>query len=378
MDSYFQDGVKLKGVLHSKGVLHIAGEFEGELFSTDHLVVGKGGIVTGDINTFDITNMGTIKGNVKAENKVNLREESELVGDVSTYQFIVDEGSNFEGRCKMNKTKPESKASSKSKKKETIETPLEIQEISEDIQVAAQQDIPDSYEVPSSLPSDSSKPKVSVFSFIQKIPKTGKKVIGVVAGLTAIGLVVMQFTGPTPNSVADLLNKGTAFLEEKKFSDAEGEFLKALKVSRDNPHVYAGLGEVYLQKEEWNQALTQFQRSLDLQPQENTYRIKLAKVYSGKGQFKEASDIYQSVIDKDPQNPQAFYELGVLKLTKGARDDGIAALKMASRVDPDYYKPHRKLAELYIEENKIPEAIQEMKYAVRAQKDEPELHSVNP
>ena len=41
MDSYFQDGVKLKGVLHSKGVLHISGEFEGELFSTDHLVIGK-------------------------------------------------------------------------------------------------------------------------------------------------------------------------------------------------------------------------------------------------------------------------------------------------------------------------------------------------
>jgi len=110
MDSYFQDGVKLKGVLHSKGVLHIAGEFEGELFSSDHLVIGKGGFVKGNIETFDITNMGTINGNVKAENRVNLREESELVGDVLTYQFIVDEGSNFEGRCKMTKTKPESKA----------------------------------------------------------------------------------------------------------------------------------------------------------------------------------------------------------------------------------------------------------------------------
>ena len=49
---------------------------------------------------------------------------------------------------------------------------------------------------------------------------------------------------------------------------------------------------------------------------------------------------------------------------------------MASQVDPDFYKPHRKLAELYVEENRIPEAIQEMKQAVRVQKDEPELHLV--
>ena len=139
MDSYFQDGVKLKGVLHSKGVLHIGGEFEGELVSSDHLVVGKGGSVKGNVKTFDLTNMGKIKGDVEAENKVNLREESEIEGDISTYQFIVDEGSNFEGRCKMTKTKPKSKESTKPKKKERIEPLKEIEEISEDIQAAAKQ-----------------------------------------------------------------------------------------------------------------------------------------------------------------------------------------------------------------------------------------------
>ncbi len=112
MDSYFQDGVKLKGVLHSKGVLHIGGEFEGELFSTDHLIVGKGGSVKGDIKTYDITNMGMIKGNVAAENKVNLKEESEITGDITTHQLIVDEGSNFEGRCTMTMDKPAANAPS--------------------------------------------------------------------------------------------------------------------------------------------------------------------------------------------------------------------------------------------------------------------------
>ena len=117
MDSYFQEGVKLKGVLRSKGVLHVGGEFEGEMFSTDHLVIGKGGSVKGNIKTYDITNMGTIQGNVEAENKVNLKEESELTGDITTHQLIVDEGSNFEGQCKMTKAKPEPRPAFKPQKK---------------------------------------------------------------------------------------------------------------------------------------------------------------------------------------------------------------------------------------------------------------------
>ncbi len=370
MDSYFQEGVKFKGVLHSKGLLHVGGEFEGEMFSADHLVIGKGGFVKGNIKTYDITNLGTIQGDVEAENKVNLKENSTLTGNIKTHQLIVDEGSNFEGQCRMTKAKPEARLSSKPQKKETVET---LTPISEALSVAVEDIIP---EPPHAPPIPGESEKKSVFAFITKISKPGKSVLAIAAGLAVTVWAVMQFSGPEPNSVSDFLNKGTAYLEEKKYSNAEGEFLKALKISRNNPHVYAGLGEVYLQKKEWNQALTQFKRSLDLRPLENNYRIKLAKVYSGKGQFKQAADIYHSVIERDPQNSHAFYELGALKLSEGARDDGIAALRMASRIDPDFYRPHRLLAELYLEENKLAEAIHEMKQAVRVQTDEPELHLV--
>ena len=124
MDSYFQEGVKLKGVLHSKGVLHVGGEFEGEIFSSEHLVIGKGGFVKGKIKTYDITNMGTIQGDVEAENKVNLKENSELTGDIKTHQLIVDEGSNFEGQCHMTKAKPEPRSSSPPKKKNRLKNSL--------------------------------------------------------------------------------------------------------------------------------------------------------------------------------------------------------------------------------------------------------------
>ena len=71
-------------------------------------MVGKSGKVLGNIKTYNVTNKGNIQGNLFAENKVTLADGSRLAGDISTYSLIVDEGSNFEGRCKMIDVPPKS------------------------------------------------------------------------------------------------------------------------------------------------------------------------------------------------------------------------------------------------------------------------------
>ena len=101
MDSYFDQGVKLAGTLWVKGVVHFDSELEGEVFSTNHFIVGKEGKIFGDIKTHNVTNMGKIRGNIYAENKVALANDSSLIGDISTFHLVIDEGSSFEGACKM-------------------------------------------------------------------------------------------------------------------------------------------------------------------------------------------------------------------------------------------------------------------------------------
>ncbi len=108
MDSYFEKGVRLHGTLSVNGSVHFDGYFEGEIFSSNHFVVGKAGKVLGNIKTYNVTNKGNIQGNIYAENKVALIEDSRLTGDIATYRLVVDEGSNFEGRCKMIDVPPKS------------------------------------------------------------------------------------------------------------------------------------------------------------------------------------------------------------------------------------------------------------------------------
>ena len=60
MDSYFEKGIRLKGTLWVKGSVHFDGEFEGEIYSSNHFIVGTSGKVLGNIKTHNVTNMGFV------------------------------------------------------------------------------------------------------------------------------------------------------------------------------------------------------------------------------------------------------------------------------------------------------------------------------
>ena len=101
MDSYFEKGVHLKGTLWAKGIVHLDGDFEGEIYSTSHISLGKAAKILGNIKAHDVTSKGYIQGNLLAKNKVLLMNESSLIGDISAYHLIIGEGSKFNGNCKM-------------------------------------------------------------------------------------------------------------------------------------------------------------------------------------------------------------------------------------------------------------------------------------
>ena len=101
MDSYFKKGVHLKGTLWAKEIVHLDGDFEGEIHSTSHISFGKAAKISGNIKAHDVTSKGYIQGNLLAKNKVFLMDESCLIGDISAYNLIIGEGSKFNGNCKM-------------------------------------------------------------------------------------------------------------------------------------------------------------------------------------------------------------------------------------------------------------------------------------
>ena len=343
MDSYFEKGIRLKGTLWVKGSVHFDGEFEGEIYSSNHFVVGKSGKVLGNIKTHNVTNMGFIQGNLFAESKVALMNDSRLVGDITTYHLIIDEGSNFEGRCKMVGELPKTVH----EEMETLERP-----------------------VPKTV-------KVSIGPGVSSAESKDFSQWKKAAGIAAVVLAIAGVTWFYPNGEGELeplVKKGYKLVAEKRYSDAESIFKKALTVSRVEPRVYAGLGDIYFEDKRFNDSLAQFQRAIDLNPANGEYRVKQAKSYSSIGQWEEAIASYMQALEIAPERGTTFYHLGLLYLERKELRKAREALKMSVSLDLDSFKPHEALSLLYSREKKSNEAIAEINEAIKLENKEPRLH----
>lgn len=90
--------VKINGQIHSKEDLFVDGDVEGVLEAPEHkLTIGQHGIVHATIKAREVVALGTIQGNVEATDKIEIRKEAKLVGDIRTARIIIEDGAYFKG-----------------------------------------------------------------------------------------------------------------------------------------------------------------------------------------------------------------------------------------------------------------------------------------
>lgn len=93
--------IKFKGHLKFDHTVKIEGEFHGTINATGDLIIGTNGIVDADIKSRNLENYGKLKGNVIATQKITLRKNSYLRGDINCKELEVEAGSKFIGSCMM-------------------------------------------------------------------------------------------------------------------------------------------------------------------------------------------------------------------------------------------------------------------------------------
>jgi cytoskeletal protein CcmA (bactofilin family) len=90
--------VIVKGQIFSREDLTIDGEVEGTVELQEHrLTVGPNGRVTASIKAREIVVLGTIHGNVETTDKIDIRKEAKLVGDIRTARIVIEDGAYFKG-----------------------------------------------------------------------------------------------------------------------------------------------------------------------------------------------------------------------------------------------------------------------------------------
>jgi cytoskeletal protein CcmA (bactofilin family) len=90
--------VKIVGQIYSKEELYVDGDLEGTLEALEHkLTVGPNGTVHAAVKAREVVVLGTIQGNVEAADKIEIRKDAKLVGDIRTARIIIEDGA---GRCR--------------------------------------------------------------------------------------------------------------------------------------------------------------------------------------------------------------------------------------------------------------------------------------
>ena len=90
--------VTIKGQIFSREDLVVDGEVEGAIELNDHrLTVGPNGRVRAGVKAREIVILGTIEGNVEALDKIDIRKDAKLVGDIKTARIVIEDGAHFKG-----------------------------------------------------------------------------------------------------------------------------------------------------------------------------------------------------------------------------------------------------------------------------------------
>ncbi len=90
--------VVIKGQIYSREDLVIDGEVEGSVEANENkIVVGPNGRVNAGVKAREVVVHGAIKGNVEAGEKIDIRREAKLVGDIKTQRIVIEDGAYFKG-----------------------------------------------------------------------------------------------------------------------------------------------------------------------------------------------------------------------------------------------------------------------------------------
>ena len=90
--------VILKGQVYGREDVTIDGEVEGTVELQEHrLTVGPTGKVVATIKAREIVVLGTVQGNIETREKIEIRKDAKVVGDIRTARIVIEDGAYFKG-----------------------------------------------------------------------------------------------------------------------------------------------------------------------------------------------------------------------------------------------------------------------------------------
>jgi cytoskeletal protein CcmA (bactofilin family) len=114
-------GLFIKGEINGSESLFIDGKVEGSVnLPGNRVTVGRNGQVAANITAREIVVLGKVRGNVSATDRVDIRAEGSLSGDVAAARISIEDGAFFKGGIDIRK--PDTKSGSGAQSIQEVKT----------------------------------------------------------------------------------------------------------------------------------------------------------------------------------------------------------------------------------------------------------------
>jgi cytoskeletal protein CcmA (bactofilin family) len=101
--------LEIKGKISGDEDLQIDGKVEGAVaLSGQRLTVGRTGKLNSEVHARELIVYGTLTGNVRASDRVEIKKDGSVTGDITTARISVEDGAYFKGRIEIERTKQHS------------------------------------------------------------------------------------------------------------------------------------------------------------------------------------------------------------------------------------------------------------------------------
>ena len=112
----------IKGEVTGSESLYIDGRVEGSIhLPGNRVTVGRNGVIAANITAREAVILGKVRGNVTATDRVDIRNEGSLTGDVVAQRISIEDGAFFKGGIDIRKPNV-------NEKPQTAETPASAPE----------------------------------------------------------------------------------------------------------------------------------------------------------------------------------------------------------------------------------------------------------
>jgi cytoskeletal protein CcmA (bactofilin family) len=101
--------LEIKGHITGTEDLQIDGKVEGPISLRGHeLTVGSTAQLKSEIDAREVVVYGKVIGNLRARDRVDVKKDGSVVGDISTARISIEDGAQFKGRIEIDPSKSQS------------------------------------------------------------------------------------------------------------------------------------------------------------------------------------------------------------------------------------------------------------------------------